>query len=59
MLLLLGIAVLLDTLLCYSKKRGVEAERITTERFSIGDENKVTLILKNNYPFPLQASVID
>ena len=58
-LLLLGIAVFLDTILCYSKKKGIEAERLTTDRFSIGDENKVIIILKNNYPFLLHTSVID
>ena len=57
--LFLGIAVFLDTLLCYGKKNGVNAERITSERFSLGDNNKVSLLLKNNYVFPARISVID
>lgn len=58
-LLLLGVAVLIDGLLVYSSRNGVNAERITTDRFSIGDDNKVVLKLFNRYPFPLRVSVID
>ncbi len=54
-LLLLGVAVLLDGLLVYSKKKGVSAERMTTDRFSIGDANKVVIQLNNHYPFPVQC----
>jgi uncharacterized protein (DUF58 family) len=54
MLLLLGIAVLIDSLLIYSKTNGFAAER-----FSIGDENKVVLRLTNQYPFPAHVRVID
>jgi uncharacterized protein (DUF58 family) len=57
--LLLAIAVLIDLVLCYAHKRGVEAERKLTERFSLGDNNKVLLTLKNNYVFPAHISVID
>ena len=58
-LLLLGMAVLVDALLIYSKKKGTIAERITTERFSIGDLNKVVLHIHNQYPFPVNVGVID
>ena len=58
-LVLLAIAIVIDSLLLYGKKNGVGAERITTERFSIGDSNKVVLKLHNNYPFPVRISVID
>jgi len=58
-LLLLGIAVLIDALLVYSKKDGFFATRITAGRFSIGDENKVLLNLENKYPFPVRVSVLD
>ena len=57
--LLLAIAVFVDALLCYAPKKGFEAERIVTERFSLGDNNKVFLKLKNNYVFPVRISVID
>ncbi|MBL7733567.1 MAG: DUF58 domain-containing protein [Chitinophagaceae bacterium] len=58
-LLLLAIAVLIDTLLVYGKKRGVTASRELTDRFSIGDVNKVKILLENAYPFPARVSVID
>jgi uncharacterized protein (DUF58 family) len=59
LLLLLGIAILLDSLLLYGRKKGMSAERLTTDRFSIGDENKVSLVLTNHYAWPVQVSVID
>lgn len=59
LLLLLGIAILLDSLLLYGKRKGISAERITADRFSIGDDNKVSLVLTNRYAFPVQVSVID
>lgn len=59
LLLLIGIAVVVDALLIYSKIKGIAAGRITPERFSIGDENKVLLRIDNHYPFPVRVSVID
>ena len=58
-LLLLGIAVALDGILVYSKKKGIEAVRIVSERFSIGDPNKVIVNLTNHYAFPVRTSIID
>ena len=58
-LLLLGIAVIIDTLLLYSRTRGMETERIADDRFSIGDANKVQLQMRNRYPFAARVSVID
>lgn len=58
-LLLLGIAILADALLIYGIKNGMNAERITTEQFSIGDDNKVVLKFNNHYPFPVWVSIID
>lgn len=58
-LVLLGIAILIDALLIYSKKNGASANRITTDRFSIGDPNKVVLVINNQYPFAVNISVID
>jgi uncharacterized protein (DUF58 family) len=59
LLLLLLLAVVFDTLLAYSRHEGVTAERLLTERFSIGDNNKVSLHLKNKYLFPVRVSIID
>jgi uncharacterized protein (DUF58 family) len=58
-LLLLGIAVVIDGLLAYSKREGIIAERISPERFSIGDPNKVVIRLLNHYGFPVRVSIID
>ena len=58
-LVLLGIAVAIDTLLLYSKEKGLYAERITPDRYSNSDENKVELKLHNYYPFPVHANIID
>ena len=58
-LLLLGMAVVVDAVLVYSKRKGVTAERIVSERFSIGDNNKVIIRINNQYVFPLHTSIID
>jgi uncharacterized protein (DUF58 family) len=58
-LLLLGIAIVIDTVLAYSKRQGITAERILSDRFSIGDPNKVTVTLANHYGFPVRTSIID
>jgi uncharacterized protein (DUF58 family) len=58
-LLLLAMAVLLDTILIYSKKEGMLAERIAPDRFSIGDPNKIIINIQNQYGFPVRTSVID
>jgi uncharacterized protein (DUF58 family) len=59
LLLLLIFSILLDLLLLYGNKKGFDAERIIGDRFSIGDENKIGILLKNKYAFNINASVID
>lgn len=58
-LLLLAIAIIVDTLLLFITKKGINARRNTTDRFSIGDPNKVVLHIDNKYVFPVRISVID
>lgn len=58
-LLLLAIAMMVDGLLLYSRKNALEAERVLTDRFSIGDPNKIFIRIRNKYPFPLRSSIID
>lgn len=58
-LILLGLALVVDTLLIYSIKNGVKAERWLPDRFSMGDDNKVILLFQNHYHFPVNISVID
>ena len=52
-------ALVVDTLLIYSIKNGVKAERWLPDRFSMGDDNKVILLFQNHYHFPANISVID
>jgi uncharacterized protein (DUF58 family) len=58
-LLLLALSVALDALLLFGKQKGLEAQRTVSERFSIGDQNKVVINIHNRYGFPIRASVID
>src|SRR5689334_18837801 len=58
-LLLLGLAILVDTFLIFGKRYALRAERITSERWSNGDENKVVLHFQNNYAFLVFAHIID
>jgi uncharacterized protein (DUF58 family) len=58
-LLLLGIAVVVDSFLIFGKRYALLAERITADRWSNGDENKVLLVFENNYSFPVMAHIVD
>jgi uncharacterized protein (DUF58 family) len=58
-LLLLGVAVLIDILLLYGKQKGFDTVRETAGRFSIGDQNKIILHLDNRYLFTVRISIID
>ena len=58
-LVLLGMAVVVDAILVYSKKKAIAAERILSDRFSIGDLNKVIIRINNYYGFPIHTSIID
>jgi uncharacterized protein (DUF58 family) len=52
-------SIIVDSVLLFGKKRGVTVVRHTTDRFSIGDENKVSLELQNHYGYNIRVSVID
>ena len=52
------ILVVIDALLLYQKK-GLTAERLLQERLSNGDENKVLLLFRNEYPFKISAIIIE
>ena len=59
LLLFMGIAILIDGLLVYGRIRGIHAHRSLSDRFSIGDQNKVLIHLENHYGFPARMSIID
>jgi uncharacterized protein (DUF58 family) len=54
-----AISVLVDFYLLYRQKKGVEAERVVGERLSNGDENKLTIQLKNKYDYKIFCAIID
>ena len=58
-LLLLTIAVLIDTFFLYRKRDGIGAKREVGERFSNGDDNLVTLKIINYYDYPVNGKVVD
>ena len=58
-LILLGVSILVDSFLVFGKRYALRAERITAERWSNGDVNKVILNFQNNYSFPITANVVD
>lgn len=58
-LIFAAISVLVDFYLLYRERNGVNAERFTAERLSNGDENKITISLKNNYDYKIICTVID
>jgi len=58
MLLLLAVAVVADIALLWSR-RGINAFRTLSPRFSNGDDNPVSIRLESNYPFAVHAEVID
>ena len=60
-LLLLTIVAftILDTLILFSAKRGVHAERILPEKFSNGDQNPVQVTIENFYTFLVFVRIID
>jgi uncharacterized protein (DUF58 family) len=49
----------LDILILFSSKNGVNAERITPEKLSNGDENPIIINIKNFYTFTITVKVID
>ncbi len=49
----------LDFILLFSNANAIEAERITPEKLSNGDENAIQLMIKNNYTFTIFAKIID
>ncbi|NML22518.1 DUF58 domain-containing protein [Pseudoflavitalea sp. G-6-1-2] len=51
--------VLLDFLLLFVRKQGVQASRDMADRFSNGDENTVKIRLKNQYQFRVSVKLIE
>ena len=56
---MLSVLTIFDILLLYKTKDGIKVERFLPERLSNGDENKISLSLKNKYPFVAHLSLIE
>lgn len=59
LLLVLIIALLLNGLMLFSKEMPLKAERRMAERLSNGDNNRISLFVKNNYSFQVKLKIID
>ncbi|MES2748471.1 MAG: DUF58 domain-containing protein [Bacteroidota bacterium] len=49
----------LDFIILFLTKNGIEAQRITPEKLSNGDENPIVVTIKNYYTFTVVAKIID
>lgn len=58
-LLVTVLLLLLDLVMLFRPQSAFSAQRHTPDRFSNGDENPITLALRNEYPFPVQLTLID
>lgn len=58
-LLIVFLIFMVDYLLVFNEKKGVEAQRILPEKLSNGDENPIKIDIKNNYPFKIKVKIID
>ncbi len=48
-----------DYIFLFFTKKFPFAKRITAERLSNGDENKIEIIVKNEFSFPVNVDIID
>lgn len=51
--------LVLDVLLLWRVRRGVEARREMPDRLSNGDDNELRIHLENHYRFPLRVTILD
>lgn len=58
-LLVVLIFLIMDVIILFSIKKGIEAERILPEKFSNGDKNKVFVTIRNNYGILIHTVLID
>ena len=51
--------MLIDYLVLFFRNKSITVQRFVQYRFSNGDDNKVQLLLQNEYPFTVKARIID
>ena len=54
-----AVLVVLDYMILFFRKRDISAQRHVPDRFSNGDENKISLRITNHYPFRANTKIID
>lgn len=59
LLLLFAILTVLDFVLLFSKQQRISANRLTAERWHLGEDNVVTLEIDSEYKFPVSLEIID
>jgi len=59
LLLILVALLVLDTLVLFFTKKGLEAERRLPEKFSNGDVNAIFIDIQNYYTLPVYTTIID
>ncbi len=59
LLLALIIFTILDIIILFATRKGILGKRTTTEKFSNGDNNPVTVTITNYYTFKINAKIID
>jgi len=57
--IILSAFLVLDILILFLAKTGVEAQRNLAEKLSNGDENPIAISIKNYYTFSIQTKIID
>ncbi|MGG8494804.1 DUF58 domain-containing protein [Tenacibaculum sp. TC6] len=55
----ISVLAFIDCILVYLVSKGFEVQRTLPERLSNGDDNKITLLLKNNYKFNTYSTLIE
>lgn len=51
--------IFVETLILFTRKKNIFAERVLSDRLSNGDDNEVKIILTNNYTFDINIRIID
>lgn len=51
--------LLLDIMILFLAKNGIEGTRVTPEKLSNGDENPINVSIKNYYTFPILVKIVD
>jgi uncharacterized protein (DUF58 family) len=59
LLFMLFVLTIIDIIILYNTQNGIKVSRFLPERLSNGDENKISLSIKNQYPFVANLSIIE